>query len=69
VTQSGTRSPLPLVKIGGVAATVTFAGLVFPGEFPINVMAPSSLAGGDQRIAAAYGGSSTQAGTLITVQH
>jgi uncharacterized protein (TIGR03437 family) len=68
VTQSGTLSPLPVIKIGGVAATVSFAGLVAPGQFQFNVVVPASLANGDQSITAAYGGLATQAGTLITVQ-
>jgi uncharacterized protein (TIGR03437 family) len=67
--QSGTLSPLPAIKMGGVAATVTFAGLVATGEFQFNVIVPASLANGDQPISATYNGLSTQAGTLITVQH
>jgi uncharacterized protein (TIGR03437 family) len=67
-SQSGTLSPLPVIKIGGVAATVTFAGLVLPGEFQFNVVVPPSLADGDQPITAAYNGLTTQPGTLITVQ-
>lgn len=67
--QSGTLSPFPVVKIGGVTATVTFAGLVLPGEFQFNVVAPASLADGDQPITAAYNGLTTQPGTLITIQH
>ena len=35
-TQSGTLSPLPGISIGGIAATVSFAGLVAPGEFQFN---------------------------------
>jgi uncharacterized protein (TIGR03437 family) len=66
--QSGALSPLPAVKIGGVAATVNFAGLVAPGQFQFNVVVPASLADGDQPIVAAYGGFSTQSGTLISVQ-
>jgi uncharacterized protein (TIGR03437 family) len=67
-TQSGTLSPMPVITIGGVAATVTFAGLVSPGEFQFNVVVPPSLANGDQPIMAMYSGLTTQAGTLITVQ-
>jgi uncharacterized protein (TIGR03437 family) len=67
-TQSGTLSPMPGITIGGVAATVTFAGLVSPGEFQFNVVVPPSLANGDQPIMAMYSGLTTQAGTLITVQ-
>jgi uncharacterized protein (TIGR03437 family) len=46
---------------------VQFAGLVAPGQYQFNVTVPSSLANGDQPIAASYGGQATQAGTLITV--
>jgi uncharacterized protein (TIGR03437 family) len=67
-TQSGTLSPLPVIQIGGAAATVQFAGLVAPGEFQFNVVVPASLANGDQSITATYNGFTTQAGTLITVQ-
>jgi uncharacterized protein (TIGR03437 family) len=67
-TQSGTLSPMPGITIGGVAATVTFAGLVSPGEFQFNVVVPPSLANGDQPTMAMYNGLTTQAGTLITVQ-
>jgi uncharacterized protein (TIGR03437 family) len=67
-TQSGTLSPMPLITIGGVAAKVTFAGLVYPGEFQFNVVVPPSLANGDQPTMAMYNGLTTQAGTLITVQ-
>jgi uncharacterized protein (TIGR03437 family) len=67
-TQSGTLSSLPVIKIGGVAATVKFAGLVAVGQYQFNVVVPSSLASGDQSITATYNGQTTQAGTLITVQ-
>ena len=66
--QSGTLSPMPVITIGGVAATVTFAGLFAPGEFQFNVVVPPSLANGDQPTMAMYNGLTTQAGTLITVQ-
>jgi uncharacterized protein (TIGR03437 family) len=69
IEQSGTLSPLPLIKIGGVTADVRFAGLVFPGEFQFNVVVPPSLAAGDQSITATYGGVSTQASTLITIHN
>jgi uncharacterized protein (TIGR03437 family) len=68
-SQSGTLSPMPVITIGGVAATVTFAGLVAPGEFQFNVVVPPSLANGDQPTIAMYNGLTTQAGTLVTVQH
>jgi uncharacterized protein (TIGR03437 family) len=69
ISQSGTLSPLPVIKIGGVAATVQFAGLVAPGEFQFNVTIPASLGNGDQTITATYGGESTQSGTLVTIHN
>ena len=68
-SQGGTLSPLPVVTIGGLNATVQFAGLVFPGQFQFNVTVPSNAPDGDLPIVATYGGSKTQAGTSITVQH
>jgi uncharacterized protein (TIGR03437 family) len=69
IQQSGTLSPLPVANIGGIAATVLFAGLVAPGEFQFNVVVPASLTNGVQPITATYDGLSTQPGTLITLQH
>ena len=59
---------LPVIKIGGLPATVQFAGLVAVGEFQFNVVVPAALANGDQPITATYNGLSTQSGTLLTVQ-
>jgi uncharacterized protein (TIGR03437 family) len=69
VSQSGTLTTSPVIKIGGATAAVSFAGLVSVGEFQFNVVVPSTLADGDQPIMATYNGVSTQAGALITVQH
>jgi uncharacterized protein (TIGR03437 family) len=67
-TQSGSLSPLPVIKIGGIAATVQFAGLVAPGQYQFNVAIPANVPSGDQSIVATYNGQSTQSGTLITIQ-
>ncbi len=67
--QSGTLSPLPVIQIGGVNATVQFAGLVGPGEFQFNVVIPASLSNGDQPLIATYAGKTTQAGTLLTIHN
>jgi uncharacterized protein (TIGR03437 family) len=67
--QTGSLSPLPVIKIGGITATVQFAGLVAAGQYQFNVVVPSSLATGDQSITAAYIGQTTQTGTLITIQN
>jgi len=66
--QAGTLSPLPVVKIGGVAAAVQFAGLVFPGGFQFNVTVPPGTPDGDQPIVATYNGATTQSNTVLTVQ-
>jgi len=67
--QTGSLSPLPAITIGGVPATVQFAGLVAVGQYQLNVVVPSSLANGDQSVAATYNGRTTQAGTLITIHN
>lgn len=68
-TQGGGLSPLPIVQIGKNNAIVTFAGLVSPGEFQFNIIVPSDAPEGDLPITATYGGTSTQAGVLISIQH
>jgi uncharacterized protein (TIGR03437 family) len=55
--------------IGGVAAEVTFAGLIGPGEFQFNVVVPAGLPDGDQVVTATYNGVSTQPGVLLTVKN
>jgi uncharacterized protein (TIGR03437 family) len=67
--QSGSLSPLPVIKIGGATATVQFAGLVSPGEFQFNVVVPSTTSDGDNTLTATYNGFTTQPGVLITIQH
>lgn len=66
-TQSGTLSPLPVIRIGGIAATVSFAGLVAPGEFQFNVVVPASVPSGDNPITATYNGAEASPAGLITV--
>ena len=68
-TQTGSLSPLPVITIGGIPATVQFAGLVAVGQYQFNVVVPTSLANGDQSVAATYAGQTTQAGTLITIHN
>jgi uncharacterized protein (TIGR03437 family) len=66
--QSGDLVPLPVVKIGGITATVGFAGAVSAGLYQVNVIVPAGLKAGDNSITASLGGSSTQAGVLVTIQ-
>ncbi len=67
--QTGILSTMPVIQIGGVKASVTFAGLVYPGEFQFNVVIPLSLGNAEQPIVAFYGGQSTQPGALITIHN
>lgn len=61
---------LPSITIGGLPATVSFAGLVPPyaGLFQLNVQVPASLAAGDHAVVAQVGGYSSPTGVLLTVQ-
>jgi uncharacterized protein (TIGR03437 family) len=67
--QSGSLSPLPVVKIGGIQALVQFAGLVAPGEFQFNVVVPGGTANGEQTILATYNGAATQSGAVLTIHN
>jgi uncharacterized protein (TIGR03437 family) len=69
ITQSGVLSPLPVIKIGGTAAMVTFAGLVLPGEYQFNVVVPPTTPDGNQSVTATLNGISTQSNARIAVQH
>jgi uncharacterized protein (TIGR03437 family) len=68
-TQGGTLTPLPVIKIGGITATVQFADLVGPGEFQFNMVVSPNTQDGALSIMATYNGLTTQTGTLLTVQH
>ena len=60
--------PTPVqVTIGGVAAPVTYAGLVGPGLYQINATVPN-VPDGDAAVIAQIGASQTQAGISITIQ-
>jgi uncharacterized protein (TIGR03437 family) len=72
LTQSGTLTPTPAIHIDGALiqpSPVGFAGLISPGLYQFNVTMPTTLTGGDHMIQAINAqGSTTQAGTLITIQ-
>ncbi len=60
----------PSITIGGIPATVTFAGLVAPGEYQFNVMIPTNAPNGDLPLIATYQGNTTQSqATVITVHN
>jgi uncharacterized protein (TIGR03437 family) len=66
--QSGVLPALPTVTIGGLPATVVYAGVVSPGTYQFNVTVPLAAPNGDLPVVATYGGVSTSAGARITVQ-
>ena len=67
-TQSGSLPTLPVCSIGGLQATVGFAGLISPGLYQLNLTVPGATLAGDNPISCTYGGFSTPVGDLISVQ-
>ena len=68
---TGFGSPTPStvqIKIGGIAATVAFAGLVGPGLYQFNVTVPPDLPTGDAAVLATIAGVATQPGVSLTIQ-
>jgi uncharacterized protein (TIGR03437 family) len=53
--------------IGGVPATVQFAGLVAPGEYQFNILVPGGLTG-DNLVVMKVGGVASQANAYLAVQ-
>jgi uncharacterized protein (TIGR03437 family) len=66
VSQGGTLPQLPLLKIGGINATVTFAGLVSPGLYQLNVAVPSTVPDGDNSLTGTYNGVAMQSGVILS---
>jgi uncharacterized protein (TIGR03437 family) len=70
LTGTGALLTNPSITIGGLPATVTFAGLVTAGEYQFNVVIPPNAPNGDLPLIATYQGNTTQAqGTVITVHN
>jgi uncharacterized protein (TIGR03437 family) len=70
VTAAAPLPVLPNVTIGGLPATVSFAGLVQgAGLYQINVIVPIGASDGDLIVSATYNGSATQSSVILTVQH
>jgi uncharacterized protein (TIGR03437 family) len=66
--QSGSLPVLPAIQIGGISASVQFAGLVSPGLYQFNVVVPPTATSGDNTLTAQYNGLTTQTGVLLTVR-
>lgn len=67
-SQSGNLASNPVCKIGGSNADVSFAGLVSPGLYQLNLVVPASASSGDNPLSCTYNGATTLAGALITVE-
>ena len=70
---SAVTAPLPLatkpaITIGGVPATVTFAGLVGPGVYQVDVTVPGSLTTGDAAVVATANGQQSPSNAFISIQ-
>lgn len=68
-TQTGKLPTLPIVRIAGQQAMVSFAGLVSDGLYQINVTLPAGTPAGDQSIVATYSNGATQGGLLLSVSN
>jgi len=62
-----TNSPVT-VTIGGLPASVSFAGLIEAGLYQINVTIPANAGSGDQPLQATVNGVQTPLGPVVTVQ-
>jgi uncharacterized protein (TIGR03437 family) len=58
----------PTVTIGGVSATVVYAGLVSAGVYQLDVIVPLAAAAGNAAIVAQVGGISSSSTAIVTVQ-
>ena len=66
--QSGSLVPMPVCTIANAPVSVSFAGVVSPGLYLLNIKVPLETAPGDKAISCSYGGGSTPPGDLISVQ-
>ncbi len=57
------------VTVGNANAPVSFAGLVGPGLYQINVTVPAGLADADHAVVASVGGSNSQSNALLKVRN
>ena len=67
-TQSGSLPVLPVCTLGGNPATLSFAGLISPGLYQLNLQVPPVASSGNNPLTCSYRGATTPPGALITVQ-
>ena len=66
--QSSPLQLFPQVQMGGAPAAVTYAGVISPGLYQLNVTIPNNAPVGDNRLVLTYGGQSSPSSDLITIQ-
>ena len=69
VTTAIPLAATPTVTVGGMTATVSYAGLSASGLYQINVVVPAGLSDGDAAVVVQVSGASSPSGALITVQN
>ncbi len=67
-SQSGLLPVFPVCQIGGIPAELSFAGLINPGLYQLNLTVPAGVPDGDNPIRCTYRGAATPSGDLLTVQ-
>ena len=67
-TQSGRLPTVPVIQIGGLPATVSFAGVIGPGLYQLNVVVPPAAPTGDLPVTASYNGANAPTGGRIAVK-
>ena len=67
-SQFGSLPVMPVCTVGGYLANLTFAGVVSPGLYQLNLTIPIAAPSGDNLVSCTYGGFTTPTGDLITVQ-
>lgn len=66
-SQSGVLQPLPVCSVGSNPADVSFAGLISPGLYQINLTIPAGTPSRDNSIGCTFKGASTPDGDQIAV--
>ncbi|HEY6344906.1 MAG TPA: SMP-30/gluconolactonase/LRE family protein [Bryobacteraceae bacterium] len=67
-SQGGALPSLPTVLIGGLQATVEYAGVTNPGLYQLNVTVPANAVSGDNSLTVSYSGLTSPLGILLAVQ-
>jgi uncharacterized protein (TIGR03437 family) len=67
-SQTGPLPALPVIQFGNLPATVSYAGVISPGLYQLNVIVPANAPDGDNNVTVTYGGAAAPAGIKIAVQ-